>query len=153
MGVEVMMVLQLLVACAAGALLMYGCLRWRGFEDAEVKRLRAKLTAKTDELVAYKSDVREHFLSTAKAVDALTRAQQDVFAQLEGDAQRLVGDGLQNALNPHAATGSRPPQLVTVRKAVDERETADEATGKPVDQEDKEVLDNPASAGQRPVHT
>ena len=142
------MVLQLLAACALGALLMYGYLRWRGFEDAEVKRLRAKLTARTDELAAYKSDVREHFLGTAKAVDALTRAQQDVFAQLEGDAQRLVGDGLQ-ALNPHTTTGNRPPELVTVRKAVDERE-ADEATGKPADQE---ALDNPASAGQRPFHT
>ncbi len=158
---------QLLAACAVGALLMYGYTRWRGHEDAEVKRLRARLTAKTDELAAYKSDVQEHFLDTAEAVDTLTRAHQEVFAQLERGAQRLVGDEhFQGALKPDApkpeefkqVADRRTPELVTVGKAVDypAEKSVDETTGEPVDHsadtfnKTDDVLDNPASAAQRP---
>lgn len=148
-----MILLQLLAACAVGALLMYGYTRLRGREDAEVKRLRARLTAKTDELAAYKSDVQEHFLGTAKAVDALTRSYQDVFEQLERDARRLVGDGhFQGTLKPDAAD-PRTPELATTDEAV--AEAADgavaESAGKPADKGADDVLDNPASAAQRPV--
>jgi len=52
-----MTLLQLLAAFMLGALLMYSFVRLKGREDAEVKRLRARLTAKTDELAAYRSDV------------------------------------------------------------------------------------------------
>ena len=162
-----MMILQLLAACAVGALLMYGYTRWRGREDVEVKRLRARLTAKTDELAAYKSDVREHFLDTAEAVDALTSAHQEVFAQLERGAQHLVGDGhFRGALKPDApkldvlkhVTNRLTPGLVTAGKAVNDpaEESVDEVTGKPVGQltdtfdKTDDVLDNPASASQRP---
>ena len=168
-----MMILQLLAACAVGALLMYGYTRWRGREDAEVKRLRARLTAKTDELAAYKSDVQAHFLDTAEAVDTLTRAHREVFAQLERGAKRLVGDGhFQSAskldapkpdlLGPdelRQITDRRTPELVTVSKAADDpaEKSVDEAAGKPVDrlagtldEAVDDVLDNPASAAQRP---
>jgi len=117
--------LQLLAAFMLGALLMYGFMRLRGREDAEVKRLRAKLTAKTDELAAYRSDVQEHFLGTAKAIDELTRSYRGVFEQLEQGAHRLVGEAhFRDALEARLALERAPPDLATV----------------------DEVLDNPASA-------
>lgn len=124
--------LQLLVACAVGALLMYGYTRLRGRENAEVKRLQAKLTAKTDELAAYKSDVQEHFLGTAKAIDELTQSYQGVFEQLERDAHRLVGEAhFRGALAERLALERATPEVAAV----------------------DEVLDNPASAAGRPTLT
>lgn len=132
--------LQLLAACTLGALLMYGFERLRGRENAEVKRLQAKLTAKTDELSAYKSDVQEHFLGTAQAIDALTRSYQGVFAQLERDAHRLVGEThFQRALQERLALERAAPELAAVDETpliaeMAARETADAP------------LDNPAAA-------
>lgn len=124
-----MQLVQLLAACVVGALLMYGYIRLRGGENAEVKRLQAKLTAKTDELSTYKSDVQEHFLGTAKAIDDLTRSYQGVFEQLEHDAHRLVGEThFRNALEARLALERSTPEVARV----------------------EEVLDNPASAAQRP---
>jgi len=125
-----MQLVQLLAACAVGALLMYGYVRLRGRENAEVKRLQARLTAKTDELSTYKSDVQEHFLGTAKAIDDLTRSYQGVFEQLERDAHRLVGEA-------------------HFRSALGERLALERST--PVVARVDEVLDNPASAAQRPA--
>lgn len=124
--------LQLLAACALGALLMWGYLSLRGRENAEVKRLQAKLTAKTDELAAYRSDVREHFLGTAEAVDELTESYKNVFEQLERDAHRLVGEGhFRGALEERRALGRSTPKVAAVR------EIAAETGG--------EVPDTPAS--------
>lgn len=124
---------QLLAAFALGALLMYGFVRLRGRQDAEAKRLQARLTAKTDELAAYKSDVQEHFLGTARAIDELTRSYQGVFEQLERDAHRLVGEAhFRAALEERLALERATPEVARVD------ETADD------------VLDNPASA-PRPV--
>lgn len=125
-----MQLVQLLAACAVGALLMYGYVRLKGRENAEVKRLQAKLTAKTDELDAYKGDVQEHFLGTAKAIDDLTRSYQGVFEQLEHDAHRLVGEAhFRSALGERLALERSTPEVATVA----------------------EILDNPASAAQRPA--
>ena len=125
-----MQLMQLLAAFALGALLMYGYVRLKGHENAEVKRLRAKLTAKSDELSAYKGDVQEHFLETAKAVDDLTRSYQGVFEQLERDAHRLVGEAhFRGALEERLALERSTPEVASV----------------------EEVLDNPASAAQRPA--
>jgi uncharacterized protein len=132
-----MQLLQLLAACALGALLMYGFERLRGRENAEVKRLQAKLTAKTDELSAYKSDVQEHFLGTAQAIDALTRSYRGVFAQLERDAHRLVGETpFQRALAERQALERATPELA----AVDETPLGGAET--------TPVPDNPAAASQ-----
>lgn len=129
--------LQLLAACAVGALLMYGYIRLRGRENAEVKRLQAKLTAKTDELDAYKRDVREHFLGTAKAVDELTEAYKSVFEQLERDAHRLVGEAhFRGALEERLALERGTPKVAAVA----------EMGGKRAD----EVPDNPASGQPAP---
>lgn len=138
-----MQVLQLLAACALGALLMYGFERLRGRENAEVKRLQAKLTAKTDELSAYKSDVQEHFLGTAQAIDALTRSYQGVFAQLERDAHRLVGETpFQRALAERLALERATPELAAVDETpLGRTETEDAA------------LDNPAAAPQTATST
>ena len=82
--------LQLLVAFALGALLMYGFTRVRGGENAEIQQLKRQLEAKTQDLEAYKSDVQEHFLGTAEAVDTLTKSYRGVFEELERGANRLV---------------------------------------------------------------
>ena len=118
--------LQLLAACALGALLMYGFDRLRGRENAEVKRLQAKLTAKTDELSAYKSDVQEHFLGTAQAIDALTRSYQGVFAQLERatpelaavDETPLTGRTAKTANEPLDNPAAAPSTSTPTRPAV-----------------------------------
>lgn len=134
--------LQLLVAFMLGALLMYGFVRLRGREDAEVKRLRAKLTAKTDELAAYKSDVQEHFLGTAKAMDELTTSYRGVFEQLEQGAHRLVGEAhFRDALGARLALERATPDLATVDETVDRKG----------DETGNEVLDNPASAPRSAV--
>ena len=113
--------LQLLAACALGALLMYGYLFLRGRGNAEVKRLQAKLTAKTDELAAYKSNVREHFLGTAEAVDELTDLYKNVVEQLERDAHRLVGEGhFHGALEERRALDRSTPKVAAVRELNDE---------------------------------
>jgi uncharacterized membrane-anchored protein YhcB (DUF1043 family) len=125
-----MQLVQLLAAFALGALLMYGYVRLKGHENAEVKRLRAKLTAKSDELSAYQGDVQEHFVETAKAIDDLTRSYQGVFEQLERDAHRLVGEAhFRGALEERLALERSTPEVPKV----------------------EEVLDNPASAAQRPA--
>lgn len=107
--------LQLLVACAVGALLMYGFFRVRGGDNAEVKRLQAQLKAKTDELNTYKGDVQEHFLGTARAIDGLTRSYQTVFEQLEYGAYRLVGEGqFRKALDNRVALEHNAPRVVAI---------------------------------------
>ncbi len=152
-----MMLLQLLAAGVLGALLTYGYTRWRGREDAEVKRLRARLTAKTDELAAYKTEVQGHFLDTAEALDALTSAHRNVFEQLERGAQRLVGDGRQGALTPDAL---KPDALEQIARRVPPELAGSDTGGAaeaPVSTPEpdalagtaEDVLDNPASAAQR----
>lgn len=107
--------LQLLAACAVGALLTYGFFKLRNRENPEVKALRAKLSAKTDELDAYKNDVQEHFLGTAQAVDKLTQSYRNVFDQLEHDANRLLGErNFQDALSTRATLERRAPELPTI---------------------------------------
>ncbi|CAA9588704.1 MAG: hypothetical protein AVDCRST_MAG86-4406 [uncultured Truepera sp.] len=108
---------QLLAACALGALLMYGYLFLRGRENAEVKRLQAKLTAKTDELAAYKSDVREHFLGTAEVVGELADLYKNVVEQLERDAHRLVGEAhFRASLGERRALGRSTPEVAAVKE-------------------------------------
>ena len=119
--------LQLLAACAVGALLTYGFLTLRSRDNAEVKTLRAKLGAKTDELAAYKSDVEQHFVGTAQAIDGLTRSYRNVFDQLEHDANRLLGARhFEDALQNRAALERRTPEL----SPIDETPSPSGSTGR-----------------------
>lgn len=106
---------QLLAAFAVGALLTYGYFRLRGRENPEVRALQAKLRAKTDELDTYKSDVQEHFVGTAQAIDGLTKSYRNVFDQLEHDANRLLGARtFEDALEARAALERRTPELPAI---------------------------------------
>lgn len=107
--------LQLLAAFAVGALLTYGYFRLRGRENLEVQSLEGKLRAKTEELNAYKSDVQEHFVGTAQAIDGLTKSYRNVFDQLESDAGRLLGTrSFEDALQERAALERRTPELPVI---------------------------------------
>lgn len=109
------LVVQFLIAFALGALLTYGYGRVRGGENAEVQALKRRLEAKTRELEAYKSDVQEHFLGTAEAVDTLTRSYRGVFEELERGANRLVGETrFRDALNDRAALAEGVPTLAVI---------------------------------------
>ena len=110
-----MTLLQLFVAFLMGALLMYGYTRIRSGHNAEVRALKAKLEAKTNELAAYKQDVQEHFLGTAEAIDTLTQGYRSVFEQLEADANRLVGETrFRGALSDRAALARGVPTIAVV---------------------------------------
>ena len=77
--------LQLLAACALGALLMYGYLFLRGRGNAEVKRLQAKLTAKTEQLErdAHRLVGEGHFHGALEERRALDRSTPKVAAVRE----------------------------------------------------------------------
>ncbi len=122
--------LQLLVAFALGALLMYGYGRVRGGENAEIQSLKRQLEAKTRELEAYRSDVQEHFLGTAEAVDTLTRSYRGVFEQLERGANRLVGETrFRDALNDRAALARGVPTIAVIDETPADRPNANEHSG------------------------
>ncbi len=111
--------LQLLAAFAVGALLTYGYFRLQGRDNPEAKALRAKLQAKTEELNAYKSDVQEHFVGTAQAIDGLTRSYRNVFDQLEHDANRLLGArSFQGALEERSQLERRTPELPLIDESL-----------------------------------
>jgi uncharacterized membrane-anchored protein YhcB (DUF1043 family) len=110
-----MQFLQLLAAFAVGALLTYGYFKLRSRQNPDVQALRAKLSAKTDELNTYKSDVQEHFVGTAQAIDGLTRSYRSVFDQLEHDAHRLLGTRpFEDALRERAALEQRTPEMPVI---------------------------------------
>lgn len=122
--------LQLLVAFALGALLMYGFTRVRGGEDAEIQRLKRQLGAKTRDLEAYKSDVQEHFLGTAEAVDTLTKSYRGVFEELERGANRLVGETrFRDALNDRASLARGVPTIAVIDETPADRSGTDERSG------------------------
>ena len=124
------LLLQLLVAFALGALLMYGYGRVRGGENAELQALKRQLEAKTRELEAYKSDVQEHFLGTAEAVDTLTKSYRGVFEELERGANRLVGETrFRDALNDRASLARGVPTLAVVDETQADRPGMDERSG------------------------
>ena len=122
--------LQLLVAFALGALLMYGFTRVRGGENAEIQQLKRQLEAKTQDLEAYKSDVQEHFLGTAEAVDTLTKSYRGVFEELERGANRLVGETrFRDALNDHASLARGVPTIAVMDETPTDRSGMDERSG------------------------
>lgn len=122
--------LQLLVAFALGALLMYGYTRVRGGENAEIQGLKRQLEAKTRDLEAYKSDVQEHFLGTAEAVDTLTRSYRGVFEELERGANRLVGETrFRDALNDRASLARGVPTIAVIDETPADRVNTNERSG------------------------
>ena len=122
--------LQLLVAFALGALLMYGFTRVRGGENAEIQRLRRQLETRTQDLEAYKSDVQEHFLGTAEAVDTLTKSYRGVFEELERGANRLVGETrFRDALNDRASLARGVPTIAVIDETPADRVNKNERSG------------------------
>ncbi len=125
-----MLVLQLLVAFALGALLMYGFTRVRRGENAKIQALKRQLEAKTRELEAYKSDVQEHFLGTAEAVDTLTRSYRGVFEELERGANRLVGETrFRDALNDRASLARGVPTIAVIDETPADSPNTNERSG------------------------
>lgn len=125
-----MLFLQLLVAFALGALLMYGFTRVRGGENAEIQGLKRQLEAKTRDLEAYKSDVQEHFLGTAEAVDTLTKSYRGVFEELERGANRLVGETrFRDALNDRASLARGVPTIAVIDETPADRSSTNERSG------------------------
>lgn len=111
--------LQLLAAFVVGALLTYGFFSLRSRNNPEVKALSAKLSAKTEELNAYKGDVQEHMVGTAQAIDGLTRSYHTMFEQFEHDANRLLGQQrFQEALEKRAELEQQLPELPTIDERV-----------------------------------
>ncbi len=122
--------LEVLVGFVLGALLMYGYGRVRGGENAEIQRLKRQLEAKTRDLEAYKSDVQEHFLGTAEAVDTLTKSYRGVFEELERGANRLVGETrFRDALNDRASLARGVPTIAVIDETPADRSGMDERSG------------------------
>lgn len=78
-------ILFLLIGAAAAAGVTWVLMR-RHYGDRESA---AKLRS---ELEAYREEVREHYVETARRVDRLTHAYKDVYDHLEHGAYRLVGE-------------------------------------------------------------
>ncbi len=109
---------------------MYGFTRVRGGEDAEIQALKRQLEAKTRDLEAYRSDVQEHFLGTAEAVDTLTKSYRGVFEELERGANRLVGETrFRDALNDRASLARGVPTIAVIDETPTDRSGMDERSG------------------------
>ena len=109
---------------------MYGFTRVRGGENAEIQRLRRQLETRTQDLEAYKSDVQEHFLGTAEAVDTLTKSYRGVFEELERGANRLVGETrFRDALNDRASLARGVPTIAVLDETPADRANTNERSG------------------------
>lgn len=75
----------LLLGALVAATTTYFTLRRRYGDQESVTRLR-------HEYDEYRTEVREHFVETAKRIDALTHAYKSAYDHLEHGAYRLVGE-------------------------------------------------------------